>query len=131
MLDTTVLIDAERASAAIDDLVGDEDDVALAAITAAELLVGVQLADRRRRPARRDYVNTLIETIPVEPYDLEVARVHATMLAHVHKSGRARGAHDLLIAATARARDRIVVTADATGFDDLPQVRVRTLPASR
>ncbi|MGH2823239.1 MAG: PIN domain-containing protein, partial [Thermoleophilaceae bacterium] len=67
---------------------GDEDDVALAAITAAELLVGVQLADRRRRPARRDYVNTLVETIPVEPYDLEVARVHATMLAHVHKSGR-------------------------------------------
>jgi tRNA(fMet)-specific endonuclease VapC len=101
------------------------------AITAAELLVGVHLAERRRRAARREYADALMETIPVESYDLEVARVHAAMLWDVRKGGRARGAHDLLIAATARARDRIVVTADATGFDDLPEVRVRVLPANR
>jgi tRNA(fMet)-specific endonuclease VapC len=112
-------------------VIGDEDDVAIAAITAAELLVGVHPADRRRRAARREYVGTLIETIPIEPYDLEVARVHAAMLAEVRKAGRARGAHDLLIAATARARDRIVVTADATGFDALPELRVRVLPGDR
>jgi tRNA(fMet)-specific endonuclease VapC len=42
--------------------------------------------------------------------------------------GRPRGAHDLLIAATARIRTRTIVTADTTGFDDLPGVSLRLLP---
>ena len=125
MLDTTILIAAERAGLRLDDLIGDEDDVAIAAVTAAELLVGVELADAPRREKRRSFVEGLLESIPVEEYDLEVARVHAALLAHTRRSGRARGAHDLLIAATAAARQRIVVTADAAGFDDLPGVEVR------
>ena len=108
---------------------GDEDDVAIAAITAAELLVGVELADRRWRPARRAYVDALLAALPVEPYDLEVARAHAGLLAHARKSGRARGAHDLLIAATGLARGRTVVTADAPGFEGLPGLSVRVLGA--
>jgi tRNA(fMet)-specific endonuclease VapC len=131
ILDTTVLIAAERASASTDEAMGDDDDVAMAAVTVAELLVGVQLADRGREPARRRYVNALIDTIPIEPYDLEVARAHAALLAHAHEEGRPRGSHDLLIAATARRSGRTVVTADATGFADLPQVDVQVLPAAR
>lgn len=108
-------------------MVEDDDDVAIAAITAAELLVGVQLADRRRKPARRKFVDELLSSVPVEAYDLDTAKVHAELLAHTRKQGRTRGAHDLLIAATARARARTVVTADAAGFEGLPQVHVRVL----
>lgn len=111
-------------------MVRDEDDVAIAAITAAELLVGVRLADRRHKAARRAFVDALLTGIPVEPYDLEVAKVHAALLAHTREQGRTRGAHDLLIAATAGARSRIVVTADATGFADLPEVTVRIVPTA-
>jgi tRNA(fMet)-specific endonuclease VapC len=125
ILDTTILIAAERMGLRLDDLIGDEDDVAIAAVTAAELLAGVELADASRRKGRRSFVERLLESIPVEEYDLEVARVHATLLADTRRSGRARGAHDLLIAATAGSRRRIVVTADAAGFDDLPGVEVR------
>lgn len=114
----------------MDEVIGDDDDVAMAAVTAAELLVGVELADRRRRAARREYVDTLIGMIPVEPYDLEIARTHAALLAHSQREGRIRGPHDLLVAATARARGRTVVTADPGGFADLPQVDVRVLPAA-
>jgi tRNA(fMet)-specific endonuclease VapC len=126
ILDTTILIDAERTSATLDELVGDDDDVAIAAVTAAELLVGVELADRKRRRDRELFVEELLTTIPVEDYDLGVARTHARLLAHARRSGRPRGAHDLIIAATALASDRIVVTADRTGFDDLLDVRVRS-----
>jgi tRNA(fMet)-specific endonuclease VapC len=126
-----VLIAAERVSASTDEVVRDDDDVAMAAVTVAELLVGVQLADRRHEPARRRYVNALIDTIPIEPYDLEVARTHAALLAHARGEGIRRGSHDLLIAATARRTGRTIVTADATGFGDLPQVQVRVLPAAR
>ena len=132
ILDTTVLIAAERATTAIDEVVvGDEDDVVIAAVTAAELLVGVRLADGRREPTRGAFVEALLASIPIEPYDLEIARVHAGLLAHTRREGRVRGAHDLLIAATARARARTVVTTDAGGFEDLPDVTLRLLPPKR
>jgi tRNA(fMet)-specific endonuclease VapC len=40
----------------------------------------------------------------------------------VRRAGRPRGAHDLIIAATAAAAGRTVVTADRRAFDGLPGV---------
>ncbi len=128
ILDTTILIGAERRSAVLDDLIDDEDDVAIAAITAAELLVGVELADEGRRRSRQRYVEKVLSTVPVEGYDLDVARAHAILLAHAKRSGRSRGAHDLVIAATALSRSRTIVTADEGGFADLPGVLFRAPP---
>jgi tRNA(fMet)-specific endonuclease VapC len=116
---------AERRREGLADLVADDDDVAIAAVTAAELLMGVELADERRRDDRRALVERVLTTIPVTAYDLDVARVHGRLLAHTRRQGRPRGAHDLLIAATALAVGRIVVTVDRTAFDDLPGVVVR------
>jgi tRNA(fMet)-specific endonuclease VapC len=90
------------------------------------LTVGVELADGKRRSRRAAFVAAVLDTISVETYDLDVARVHGTLLAHVRRSGRPRGAHDLLIAATARVRGREVVTTDLDGFVDLPEVSVRS-----
>lgn len=127
ILDTTVLIAAERGTGTLADAVDDDDDVAIAAVTAAELLVGVELADARRRPRRSAFVQDLLATVRVEPYDGDTARVHAALLAHTRRAGRARGAHDLLIAATAVATGRSLVTADTTGFAELPGLDVRAL----
>ncbi len=124
ILDTTVLVTAERGTVRLGGLLDDADDVAIAAITAAELLVGVELADARRRQAREAFVGDVLATIPVEEYDLDVARAHARLLAHVRRTGLPRGAHDLIIAATATATGRTVVTSDAAGFDRLPDVAV-------
>lgn len=126
ILDTTILVAAERDKLPLDEVIADDDDVALAAVTAAELLVGVELADRRRHANRAAFVERILTVLPVETYDLEVARAHAVLLAHVRRSGRPRGAHDLLIAATAVSRRRIVVTADPAGFENLPEVSLRT-----
>lgn len=122
ILDTTVLISSERSARRLDQLIGDDDDIAIAAITAAELLVGVELADDARRPARETFVRNVLDLIPVEDYDVDVARSHAALLAHTRRSGRRRGAHDLIIAATAVARDRAVVSADTKAFVELPGV---------
>jgi tRNA(fMet)-specific endonuclease VapC len=121
-----VLIDAERGGMAeLDELIGDSDDVAIAAITAAELLAGVELADPKRRAGREAFVAAVLEAVPAEGYDLDVAREHAALLAHTRRSGRPRGAHDLIIAATARACGREVVSAEHGGFAGLPEVVVR------
>jgi tRNA(fMet)-specific endonuclease VapC len=126
LLDTTFLIDAERDSGDLDSFLADEDDVAVAAITVAELLVGVELASQSQRERRRAFVDDVVDSLPVIPYDLGIAREHAFLLAAITRAGRPRGAHDLLIAATARATQRAVVTSDANAFDDLPGVEVRS-----
>ncbi len=106
-------------------MIGDEDDVVIAAITAAELLVGVELSEGKSKQRRRKFVEDVLSTIPIEPYDLGVARAHASLLAHTRRSGRPRGAHDLLIAATALTHDRTVVSADPSGFEELPGLDLR------
>lgn len=103
-------------------MIDDEDDVAIAAITAAELLAGIELSKGKNRQRRRTFVEGVLSTIPIEPYDLDVARTHASLLAHTRRSGRPRGAHDLLIAATALTHSRTVVSADPSGFADLPDL---------
>lgn len=126
LLDTTFLVDAERDSGDLDAVLSDEDDVAIAAITVAELLVGVELASPSHRDRRRTLVEDVVTSLPVIPYDLGIAREHALLLTTVKRAGRPRGAHDLFIAATARATQRAVVTADASAFEDLPGVEVRS-----
>lgn len=123
LLDTTFLIDAERGEAAA-NLIDDDDDVALAAVTVAELLVGVELGKGKVRVARQTFVDSALTAIPIIPYDVEVARIHAGLLVEVLKKGRPRGAHDLLIAATAKATGRSVMTADPDGFANLAGVDV-------
>lgn len=130
ILDTTILVAAERAGAALETLLADDDDVAIAAITAAELLVGVELSHGKGKERRAALVENVLSSIPIEPYDLEVARTHATLLAHTRRSGRPRGAHDLVIAATALAHTRTVVSADPAGFAELPGVSLRLVSRS-
>lgn len=131
ILDSTVLVAAERRGDQLGTVLADEDDVAIAALTAAELLVGVELAGAGQRERRRAFVEDVLSVLPVESHDVDVARVHAALLAHTYRSGRQRGYHDLIIAATAVARGRKVVSDDAAGFEDLPGVVLATGPARR
>ncbi|MEO3800102.1 PIN domain-containing protein [Nonomuraea sp. B1E8] len=129
ILDTGVLIAAERGRASIGSVIGDADDVAIAAITVAELLVGVELADAARRSDRQTFVDDVLALIPVEEYTTNVARVHARLMAHARREGKPRGAYNLLIAATGAATARTVITMDASAtFDDLPGVRAQVVP---
>jgi tRNA(fMet)-specific endonuclease VapC len=125
LLDTNVLIEAERTSIDLDALIADDDEPAVAAITIAELGVGVEMATGRRRRARSEFLDDLIDNLPIIQYDLGVARAHTDLLVAVRALGRPRGAHDLIIAATALATGRIVVTSDRHGFNNLPGVEVR------
>jgi tRNA(fMet)-specific endonuclease VapC len=126
VLDTNVLIDAERSALDLDGLIAADDQPAVAAITIAELGVGVEMAAGRRRAARRAFLDDIVATLPILDYDLDVARAHATLLAAIRRAGRPRGAHDVIIAATALGTGRVVVTSDRSGFADLPGIAVRS-----
>lgn len=96
--------------------------MAIAAITVAELQVGVELSKGKTRHSRQELLDEIVASVPIVDYDLDVARAHAKLLAAVRQQGRPRGAHDLIIAATASSSGRNVVTADQTAFIDLPGI---------
>lgn len=127
ILDTGVIIRAERGGSGLTELLAADDDITIAAITLAELQLGVELADDARRAGRQEFVDGIRALVPVEDYTVDVARVHARLLAHVRKEGKPRGAHDLIIAATAATTARTLLTADGkAAFDDLPGVHAST-----
>ncbi len=125
LLDTSALIAIERSSGSLAELLLDDDEPALSAITVAELRVGIELGRGRRRAAREAFIGWIEQNVPTVPYDGEVARVHAKLIAHCRRAGTPRSAHDLMIAATGSATGRTIVTLDRRGFADLPNVRLR------
>lgn len=126
ILDTSALVAVERRRLSLDPLA--DDDLAIAAITAAELLLGVELADAKHHDARAVFVEQTLSVIPIEDYTERVARTHAQLLAHARRQGRPRGPHDLILAATAAATKRTILTGDARArVGDLPGVHVRAV----
>ncbi len=128
LLDTSVLVEIERGrldpvTTLADD--GGPFEIAVAAISIAELLLGASLATGVRAERRQAFAEHMIESYPVVQYDVATARHHAELLAHCRRTGTMRGDHDLIIAATARATGRTVLTLDRKGFEGLPDVRVR------
>lgn len=123
IVDTGVLIASERARTELASVITEDDDLVVAAVTVAELRAGIELATDRYRVPRREFLVKVLETLPVEPYGLATTEVHGRLLAHVHRTGTRPGAHDLIIAATAVANNRTVLTTDRNAhFDDLPGV---------
>ena len=130
ILDTAVLIAIERGRLDVQAALG-ADDACIATITAMELLVGVERADEERKTARAAHVEALLSSLPIETYNLDVARAHAQLAVEAMSKGRPRSAYDMMIAATAAATNRILLTTDAkAGFDQLTGVRSEVLTTS-
>jgi tRNA(fMet)-specific endonuclease VapC len=127
ILDTGVIVAAERQRLQLRFVIGDNDP-AISAVTAMELLAGVD----RALPHYRDMIalnaEAWLAVMPIENYTVEVARAHAQLAMHVRRVGRPRGALDLVIAATASATGRTLITTDAAAaFQELPGVRAKVV----
>jgi len=118
LLDSSVLIGLERTGSPL--ALPDDEEVGIAAITASELLHGVHRADPPRRAQREAFVEHLLRVLPVYPFSLESARVHARLWADLVTAGRPVGPHDLLLAATALALGWSVATYNESEFRRVP-----------
>ncbi len=127
VVDSSVLVAIERGQLELSAVLVESgtSPVAIAAITASELLHGVhRAATAAQRALREAFVERLLSSIPVLPFDLTVARVHARMWAELATQGITVGAHDLLIAATAKANGGTVATRDERSFPRIPGISV-------
>lgn len=125
IVDTGVLVEFERNRLDPRAVLG-ADNAAVAAISVAELLVGLARTPGNLQQRRQGRLEALLSTLPVEPYDLATARAHANLIVEATRMGRSRGSFDLIIAATAVATGRTLLTTDiAADFGSLPGVSVR------
>jgi tRNA(fMet)-specific endonuclease VapC len=126
IVDTNVFIAFERRGEPIAlSTFGASDGVFVSAITVSELLMGVWRADgelRRRR--RSSFVESLIAAIPILNFDAAIARVHAEIGFTLAKAGQPIGAHDLIIAATARFYGFAVLSNNVAEFSRVPGLQV-------
>lgn len=117
VIDSDVWILAERSGGKLDLARWAEYSGAyMSAITASELLVGVERASTAQRKAQRGaFVENLLSIIPVLEFSMPVVRTHARMVAALSKNTTA-GAHDAMIAATAIHHGYAVLTRNAADF---------------
>ena len=117
VIDTDVWVLAEKSASTLDlarwaQYVG----AYMSAITASELLVGVERANTAQRRAQRGaFVESLLSSVPVLEFSMPVVRTHARMVASLSKNVTA-GAHDALIAATALHHGYGLLTRNVADF---------------
>jgi len=120
LIDTNVLvaIECDRQRLAGATKFNNDAPVAIAAISASELLHSVHRArSARRRELRRRFVEDILERVKILPFDLEVARIHAQICADLKSRCKLIGAHDLLIAETALANRLTLIIHNRREFE--------------
>jgi tRNA(fMet)-specific endonuclease VapC len=126
MVDTNVFIRFEKSGKPIDLSPWEESDrVYVSVMTVSELLMGVHRANTEERRQRRSaFVEAIISGVGVLEFTIGCARVHAEIYAELAKTGQMIGAHDLIIAATARHHDMSILTDNVNEFSQVPALHV-------
>jgi len=101
-----------------------DEEVAIASITASELLHGVHRANVEHRARREAFVESILTVVPILDFDLLAARAHARLWAELARAGSDIGPHDRLVAATAISLGWRVVTTNVRHFERVPGLDV-------
>jgi predicted nucleic acid-binding protein len=132
ILDTSVLIEAERREFEIDTFAQnrEEETFGLSVITVAELLHGVHRADSTKRRLKRSaYVEKVIESFPVYAFafEISIARIYSELWSELSQKGIQIGAHDLIIGSTALSLGFSVATFNIRHFERIEGLNIEII----
>ncbi len=126
LIDTSVLVDAERGGSTLERVASDEHLISV--ISVSEFIHGIHRAvDGARRARRQAFVEQVLVELEALPITIEVARVHSSIWAQLEAAGEVIGMHDLWIAATALTHGLRVATTNAREFECVPGLSVLAL----
>jgi tRNA(fMet)-specific endonuclease VapC len=98
-----------------------EANVLTSVIVACELRYGAARRGSRRLTLQ---VEAVLDALTIRPLESDIERVYASIRVALEKKGAPIGAHDLLIAAHARAIDAVCVTDNEAEFKRVPSLKV-------
>ncbi|HVC95016.1 MAG TPA: PIN domain-containing protein [Pirellulales bacterium] len=130
ILDSSILVAFERRRFDLERFLAEQAPPAIAAITAAELLIGVERADTPQRRSRREsFVQSILDRVPIIPFDMAQARLFAMHFADLATRGEMIGDRDLQIAVTALSLDFDLATLNQSEFNRVTGLKVRDVSA--
>ncbi len=91
-------------------------------IVCAELYLGVRTSDRPEET--RTAVETFLAPFQVIPFDRDATRDYAEIRARLEQNGQPIGPNDLIIAATVRSRNGVLVTHNQNEFGRVPSLEI-------
>jgi len=126
ILDTDVIIRAERAAFALGQLTASlpDEEFQIASVTVAELWHGIERANARYKAEREVYVRTVLSAIQILPYTEATVLEHARIWAELESAGRMIGSYDLIIAATALEHGSTIATFNRRHFESIRGLKV-------
>ncbi len=130
ILDTSILIAAERKEFEIDSLTEkrEEEVFGLSVISVSELLHGVHRANSRTRHLKRSaYVEKIIELFPIFVFEVSMARIYAELWSDLSSRGIRIGAYDLMIGSTALSLGFSVATHNVRHFERIEGLKLEVL----
>ena len=98
-----------------------EENVLTSVIVACELRYGAAKRGSRRLTKQ---VEAVLSALTVRSLESDVERIYAAIRVALEKKGTPIGAHDMLIAAHARALDAVCVTDNVAEFRRVPALKV-------
>ena len=124
LLDTDICIYWLKGSQAVKDhlLNAGTEHIAISVITAAELYFGAYNSVRVKE--NHFQLERFLDTITVLPLENSVLQTFGVLKAELRKEGQALADFDLLIAATALAEGRVMVTNNIRHYERIPYIRL-------
>jgi tRNA(fMet)-specific endonuclease VapC len=106
----------------IDAAIGQDRTFSISCIVLYELRYGAAKSARPERNSQRiiDFLSGPIEVLPFEPPDADEA---GDIRAALERAGTPIGPYDILVAAQARRRDALLVTANEREFARVPRLK--------
>lgn len=124
LLDTSILSDLVRQpQGVVAQRIADvgEANVLTSVIVACELRYGAAKRGSRRLTRQ---VEAILGAMAIRPLESDVEKIYASIRVALEKKGTPIGAHDMLIAAHARALDAVCVTDNVAEFKRVPALKI-------
>jgi predicted nucleic acid-binding protein len=101
-----------------------DEEFEIAAITVAELWHGVERATGPHKATRRQYIEAILQALPIVVYTEQTAYHHARIWADLESSGKMIGYYDLIVAASAAERGSSIATFNRRHFASVKGLHV-------
>ena len=130
VLDTSVLIEAERGKLSLSSLLRktfSKESIYISSISVSELYLGAHLSQKSFKEQRTTSIEIMISSLIILDFDSKVAKAHAKAWSQLKKKGILIGPYDLIIAATCLYHQHSLLTFNIKEFSRVPNLFLESI----